>query len=103
MRAILAFLTLAALVAAAGSAQAEKQIFIIANNSDGYGIDRCLANGASCGSAAATAYCRTHEFRQAISYRKVERDDITGAVPNAGGTGCRGTSCDEFVAIECGR
>jgi hypothetical protein len=103
MRAILAFLTLAALVAAAGSAQAEKQIFIIANNSDGYGIDRCLADGARCGSAAATAYCRTHEFRQAISYRKVDRDDITGAVPTAGGTGCRGTSCDEFVAIECGR
>jgi hypothetical protein len=101
MRAFLASLTFAAIVAVTGSAQAEKQIFIIANNADGYGIDRCLADGARCGSAAATAYCRTHEFRQAISYRKVDRDDIKGGVPTAGG--CRGANCDEFVAIECGR
>jgi hypothetical protein len=82
-------------------AQAEKRLFIIANNSDGYGVDRCLANGAACGSAAATAYCTSHQFHTALSFRKVDRDDITGAIPAS--TGCSGASCEEFVAIECGR
>jgi hypothetical protein len=31
------------------AAQAEKRLFIIANNPDAYGVDRCLATGASCG------------------------------------------------------
>jgi hypothetical protein len=103
MRAILAVLTLAVLVDAMSPAHAEKRIFIVANNADGYGVDRCLASGASCGTAAATSYCRTHEFNQALSFRKIDRDDITGAVPAAGGSSCHGGSCDEFVAIECMR
>ena len=44
------------------SAQAERRMFIIANDADGYGVDRCLASGAKCGAAAATAYCKTHQF-----------------------------------------
>ena len=103
MRVILAVLSVATALAALTPAQAEKRIFIIANNADGYGVDRCLANGSSCGTAAATAYCRSHEFNKALSFRKVDRDDITGAIPTAGGTGCKGSACDEFVAIECGR
>jgi hypothetical protein len=103
MRVLLAVLSVATVVAALTPAQAEKRIFIIANNSDGYGVDRCLANGSACGTAAATAYCRTHEFNAALSFRKIDRDDITGAIPTAGGTGCRGSACDEFVAIECTR
>ena len=99
MRAILATLFLAAIVAA--PARAEKRVFIIANNPDGYGIDRCLSTGANCGSAAAAAYCHSHEFTQAISFGKIDRDDITGAVPIAGS--CRGAGCDAFVAIECTR
>ena len=79
------------------AAQAEKRIFIIANNADGYGVDRCLASGASCGAAVATAYCKSRDFLQAASYRKVDRDEITGAVPRTNGTSAR----DEFVAIEC--
>jgi hypothetical protein len=103
MRANLAFLSVAAVLAVMATAKAEKRLFIIANNADGYGVDRCLATGAACGSAAATAYCQTHEFNKALSFRKVDRDDITGAIPTAGGTGCHGSACDEFVAIECGR
>ena len=57
-------------------------MFIIANDGDGYGIDRCLASGDKCGAAVANAYCKTHEFAQAASYRKVDRDDITGAIPS---------------------
>lgn len=86
----------------APAAQAEKCIFVIANNADGYGIDRCLASGDHCGSAAATAYCKSREFTQATSYRKVEREDITGAIP-VNSNACRGGSCEQFVAIECTR
>lgn len=84
------------------SAHAEKRVFIIANDADGYGIDRCLASGAPCGAAAAAAYCRSRDFARAGSYRKVERDEITGVVP-ASGTSCHGHACNEFVAIECSR
>jgi hypothetical protein len=81
------------------AAQAEKRIFIIANNSDGYGVDRCLATGASCGAALATAYCQARQFVQAASFRKIDRHEITGAVPAINGISAR----DEFVAIECTR
>ena len=100
MRFLFAMLTISVL--AASAAQAEKRIFIISNNSDGYGIDRCLATGAACGAAAASAYCRSREFAQAASYRKVDRDEITGAVP-ASGSASGSNGCDEFVAIECTR
>jgi hypothetical protein len=85
------------------SAHAERRLFIIANNADGYGVDRCLATGASCGASVATAYCRAREFSQAVSYRKVDKDDVTGAVPASASGGCRIGSCEEFVAIECSR
>lgn len=100
MRSVVA-VTFAALLCGAASAQAEKRVFIIANV-DGYGIDRCLATGASCGASVAAAYCKARDFTAAASYRKVERDEITGAVPS-GNTACRGGACDEFVAIECSR
>jgi len=95
MRHVLVALVLAGCVVG-GAAQAEKRTFIIANNSD-YGVDRCLASGASCGVAAATAYCRSRDFAQAASFRRVDHDEITGAVPSTNGAGGR----DEFVAIEC--
>jgi hypothetical protein len=101
MRVILAILSVAAIVATATPSLAEKRLFIIANNPDGYGLDRCLASGAACGTAAATAYCTSQQFHKALSFRKVDRDDITGAIPAS--TGCSGLSCEEFVAIECGR
>lgn len=83
------------------SAQAERRMFIISADA-GYGVDDCLVSGAACGAAAATAYCRTQAFAQAAAFRKVERDDITGAIPN-GGSVCRGPRCDNFVAIFCTR
>jgi hypothetical protein len=100
MRYLLACLTLAA-VLAASAAHAERRVFIIANNADGYGVDRCLASGSHCGTAAATAYCKSREYAQASSFHKVDKDDITGAIPAS--TGCRGGGCDQFVAIECSR
>ena len=84
------------------AAQAERRMFFIANDGDGYGIDQCLAAGDKCGAAAANAYCHTHQFASATSYRKVDSGEITGAIP-AGGTGaCRGGDCN-VVAILCTR
>jgi len=94
----LLFLAGALLVAA--PAQAERRIFIIANNADGYGVDRCLASGASCGSNVATAYCRAQDFQRALSFRRIDRAEVTGTVPRTGR--CPG-ACDDFVAIECSR
>ena len=85
----------------ANTAQAERRMFIIGADVGGYGIDRCLAGGEKCGAAAANAYCRGHRFAAASSYRKVDRDDITGAIP-AGGS-CSGNRCNDLVAIVCTR
>jgi hypothetical protein len=104
MRSVVAALSVVAVLLGAGSALAERRLFIIANNADGYGVDRCLATGDKCGAAVANAYCQSREFAQANSYRKVDRDDITGAIPRGGpGGACRGSNCDNFVAIECTR
>jgi hypothetical protein len=102
MRYTIACLAFAAAFAAATSAQAERRIFIIASNADGYGVDRCLASGAACGTAVATAYCRSRDYAQVQSFHKIDRDEITGAVRSAGES-CHGGFCDEFVAIECSR
>ena len=103
MRTLLVSLATILCVGLADSAQAERRMFIIANDADGYGVDRCLASGAACGKAAATAYCKTKQFARAASYRKVDRDDITGAIPASGAGSCRGSDCADFVAIVCTR
>ena|SRR2546423_14909684 len=102
MRCLFAALTFAVLLCGNVSAQAEKRIFIIANNPDGYGVDRCLATGDSCGVAIATAYCKSRDFSHAASFRRVDREEITGAIP-ATNAACRGGFCEAFVAIECAR
>lgn len=75
-------------------------MFIIANDADGYGIDRCLAGGEKCGAAAANAYCKTHAFAQAATFHGVERNDVTGAIPIGDAGSCEGNRCD-LVAIVC--
>jgi hypothetical protein len=95
-------MALAGALLSCASATAENRTFIIANNADGYGIDRCLANGERCGTPVATAYCQSQAFAQAKSFRRIERDEITGAVPVSSKTACTG-NCDSFVAIECSR
>ena len=95
-------LLLNATIFSAVSARAEKRIFIIAND-DGYGVDNCLTSGGPCGAAVANSYCRAREFAQAIAFRKVDRDDITGAIPTSDSNSCHGGACDNFVAIECSR
>jgi len=82
-------------------AQAEKRTFIIANYADSYGVDRCLATGASCGQAVARAYCRAQDFAEALAFHKVGQSDVTGSVA-AGPATCRGL-CEDLIAIECAR
>ena len=106
---VVAMAAVAALLMSSG-AEAEKQtdkqfdkrIFVIANHADDYGVDRCLASNAACGTTVANAYCHSHEYTQALSFRKVEREDISGAITQSD-ISCSGSHCSEFVAIECSR
>src|SRR5215216_1835626 len=91
------------LLLAASAASADTRVFIIANQSDGYGIDQCLARGDKCGAHAARSYCQSREFAQASAYRRVDPDEITGAVPKGGPEKCTGSGCGEYVAITCQR
>ena len=101
MRSLLALLACVFFVSASG-ASAETKVFNIANQADGYGVDQCLAKGDKCGAHAALSYCRSRDFAQAASYRRVDPDEITGSVPKAGGNCSRG-ACEEYVAITCQR
>lgn len=88
---------------AASAAFADTRVFIIANQADGYGVDQCLAKGEKCGAYAARAYCRQREFTQAVSYRRVDPDEITGSVPKNVTDRCNPSGCNEYVAITCER
>ena len=101
-RAASAFLASAFLLAAS-AACADSRVFIVANQADGYGVDECLARGDKCGAHAARSYCQSREFAQATAYRRVEPDEVTGAVPSGGGDKCSGHGCGEYVAITCQR
>jgi hypothetical protein len=87
-----------AVVLAASAARAETRLFVIANNPDGYGVDRCLATGARCGGIIASAYCRSQDFAEARSFRRIDQNEIVlaGAAPSGAGK-------EEYVAIECTR
>lgn len=90
------------MMSALSPAAAEKRVFIIASNSSGYGVDRCLTNGGKCGNTVAASYCHSREFSTAVSFRKVDREDITGAIPGEKENCPRGL-CEDYVAIECSR
>ena len=95
-------LTLTACVSllAATETRADSRDFINANQSYGYVVDECLAKGEKCGAPAARAYCQSRDFAQATGYRRVDPDEVTGAIPASTG-GAR--SSGEFVAITCQR
>jgi hypothetical protein len=92
----IAVAALAVVVLAAPAARAETRLFVIANNPDGYGVDRCLATGARCGGVIASAYCRSQDFAEARSFRRIDHSEVTLA-----GTAPSGS--EEYVAIECTR
>jgi hypothetical protein len=91
------------LMLGASAASADTRVFIVSNQSDGYGIDQCLAKGERCGAHAAQSYCQSRNFADATSYRRVEPDEVTGSVPKSG-AGCGRAGCsEEYVAITCQR
>lgn len=92
-----------AFVAFASTAKADSRVFIIANHADGYGIDQCLAKGESCGVPAARAYCQSRAFSTATDFRRIGRDEVTGAIPVADIERCTGFGCGDYVAITCQR
>jgi hypothetical protein len=100
---LLASLSLTTGSAAFSSALADSRVFIIANESDGYGIDQCLARGERCGAHAARSYCQSRDFVQATAYRRLDPDEVTGSVPASSGAVCAHAKCTEYVAITCQR
>jgi hypothetical protein len=99
---LLSALSACVLLLAASAASADSRVFIVANQSDGYGVDQCLARSEKCGAHAALSYCQSRDFAQASSYRRVDRDEITGSVPTASES-CNHAGCKEYVAITCQR
>lgn len=99
MRLAFAAVTFACLCAASIGTRAETKIFLVENQRDGYGVDQCLAAGANCGKPIARAYCQARQFNAAVSFHKIDHDDITGGV----GSVCHGATCSDYVAIECSR
>jgi hypothetical protein len=93
----------ALLLAASTLAHAETKTFIL-DSADGYGVDRCLAAGESCGKAMATALCQSHQFARAVDFGRMDPTEITGSLP-AGlkAKTCEGNNCPEKVAITCTR
>jgi len=102
MRFLTALLTCISLLAAT-AVFADSRVFIISNQADGYGVDQCLARGEKCGAHAARSYCQSRDFAQAVSYRRVDPDEITGSIPKAAGDNCNHAGCNEYVAITCQR
>jgi hypothetical protein len=102
MRILFAPATVFFVLAGAFQASAETKVFIVENHRDGYGVDQCLASGSSCGKPMASAYCESRKFGQALSFRKVEPEEVTGGSGGVEASCSRGL-CGEYVAIECTR
>lgn len=81
-------------------ASAETRTFVIAGAGDGYGVDHCLASGASCGVLVANAYCQSRDFQRAASFRKLEAAEVTGTIVMAAEMA---SAAPALVAIECAR
>lgn len=100
----LAFATAAGLSLMAPAA-AETRIFII-DNSEGAGIDRCLASGAPCGAQMADDWCRSRDYARAIDFGRVATTGTSAFAP-AGLTPsaptCSAPLCPDAVAITCSR
>ena len=98
------YLLASAFVTITSAAIADTRVFIVANQPDGYGIDQCLANGERCGAPAARAYCEARDFKTASAFRRVDPEEVTGAIPASTGSKCSGRACaTEYVAITCER
>jgi hypothetical protein len=81
-------------------ARAETKIFFVESQPDDYGIDQCLASGATCGKPIASAYCQSRQYGEVVSFRKADPEEMP---KDTGDAVCSGSGCIDFVAIECQR
>ncbi|GGF72677.1 hypothetical protein GCM10007301_35630 [Azorhizobium oxalatiphilum] len=108
LRSASALLIAAGLIAGTAALATETRIFLI-ENSDGYGIDTCLANGEPCGAEVANAWCRTHDYTAALDFGRIAVTGSTGITTISGGDAekraqaCTGDRCQPVVAIACTR
>jgi len=89
---------LAAMICVPGLAFAQGQatkIFIV-DNSEGYGVDSCLASNGACGQAVANAWCRVNGYEQAVSYGRATSDAVVSTVAEQASVGS-----DQSVAVTC--
>ncbi len=106
--ALVAAITLAMLatpvlgLAGAATARAETRIFLI-DNSEGYGVDGCLASGAPCGERIAAAWCRSHAYTSAIDFGRVDGEFTASVRAASTAPACTGAACPTVVAITCSR
>ncbi len=78
-------------------------MFIIGANAGGYGVDRCLGPAPNAARPPPTPIAAASSTRPPPPTTRVDRDDITGAIPSDGSGGCHGGRCDNLVAIVCTR
>lgn len=99
----LSLCTIPGLAMAGEDAAQGDRIFLI-DASEGYGVDACLASGSACGQAMANAWCRVHDYAEAVGFGAVATD-ATGGVSTAANvrTACYGSTCQDAVAITCTR
>jgi hypothetical protein len=101
MRTVLIGLT-AFLYLAPSIARAEQHMFLVANDADGYGIDRCLASGEKCGAAAANAYCTNQAFTAAARSQKILPAPVS-QVPAKSSLLSAYVECSSQDVMSCGR
>ena len=46
---------------------------------------------------------RPRDFAQALSYRRVDPDEVTGSIPTTAAANCNHAGCNDYVAITCQR
>lgn len=101
----LALLASGPAVAAEPAKASDTRIFLI-ENSDGYGVDSCLANGEPCGTEVANAWCRTHDYGRALDFGRIAVTGSTGSASKPSSEAeqaCTGPACKPVVAIACTR
>ena len=81
----------------AHSARAETRTFIVANDGKSAAAYSCLRSSTRCERVIAEL-CREHGFRETASHRKLDRDEITGALPTSGPA-----AGHDLYAIACAR
>jgi hypothetical protein len=91
------FLLLVLTTAAPAMAEASSRSFSLPTGA-GQAISDCLADGTSCGKAAADQFCKKEGFAESILFA---RERVTFAAAIDGNRNCSGDACEAFTRIKC--